>query len=613
MGLLDGFYSLNSKVNTTQENGREEGIVSDKIPELVLEMDDKELLELSKQWIKNWDAYSSKIEPLQKENERYWVGKQYTEVELASEKRPLYDNRIFSAVETFLPIVTRQNPEPLVSSDNTEEGIALADKVAKMLAYQADYQRLKLKLKKVMRLWTLYMCGVAKVGWDMIQDDIKTTVIRPQKLILDSNATVDEDGYTGEYVGEYRKDKAKILVTRFPEHSLEIEKECENKMDTEVQYIEWWTNDYVFWTMKELVLGKAKNPHWNYGEEVSRVNEFGQEIMVNEQGKNHFVAPKKPYIFLSVFNIGLHPFDDTSLIQQNLALQDLINKRMRQIDKNVDNMNGGIVVSGDHFTQEEASQVSDGLRRGATVWVPNGDVNAAYKRETGPALPSDVYNNLVDARGEVDNIFGTHGASRGESGGEKTVRGKIIAKGSDESRIGFISDYLEQFSDQIFNWWVQLIYVYYDQPHVAVVLGDAKSKEYIELQKDELVGKLLVSVREGSLIPKDPMVKRNEAIDLAMAGLLDPITLFERLDFPNPKKTAEMLVMYKTDPMMLFPELQQVAQQQMAPQGMPAEEGAMGAEMPPQASALPLAPEDQVSEDVEAQYDQIGNEVGVNG
>jgi len=211
MSVLDGFYSNLRKINTLEPKDTEQGIVSEKTPELVLEMDDEELLELSKQWIKTWDQFAAKLEPLQKENERYWLGKQYTAVELASDVRPLYDNRIFSSLETVLPIVTRANPEPLVSSDNSEEGEALADKVRKQLAYQADYQRLKLKLKKVVRLWSLYMVGCVKVGWDMIQDDIRTNVIRPQKLILDPNATVDEDGYTGEFVGEYRKDKAKIL------------------------------------------------------------------------------------------------------------------------------------------------------------------------------------------------------------------------------------------------------------------------------------------------------------------------------------------------------------------------------------------------------------------
>lgn len=566
MGLLDGFLSNFSTVNRVDTNTVDEtsqGIVSEKTPELVLEMTDDELLKQSKQWEKNWLTYAGKMKRIQDENEKYWKGEQYSPVEMGSTKRPLVDNRIFTAVETFLPIVSRQNPEPLVTSDNTEEGDQLADKMGKMLSYQADKQKLKLKTKKVMRFWSLYLLGVVKIGWDKLEDDINTKALRPQKIILEVDSTIDEDGYTGEYVGEYKKDKAKILVTRFPDKSKDIEEKVENHMDTDLQYIEWWTDGYVFWTMGEILLGKAKNPHWNYEEQVSRIDEFGEIIPTNEGGRNHFKQPKHPYIFLSIFNVGLHPFDDTSLIQQNLSLQDAINKRIRQIDKNVDHMNGGLVLSGEVFTEDQGTGAVDALRKGGAIIVPSGNVNDSYKRDSAPPLPSDVYNNLNDIRAEVDNIFGTHATTRGENdAANSTARGKILSKTADDSRIGFISDYLEQFVDQIFNYWVQMMYVYYDEVHTVAILGDAKSKEYVTLQKSELIGNLQVSVREGSLIPKDPMVKRDEAMTLGEAHLLDPITMFERLDYPNPKKTAEMLVKYLTDPTSLFPDLQ--AQQQQA-------------------------------------------------
>lgn len=571
MGAISGFLSLfanNEGANNTSEN--QEGIVGELVPELKLDIPDNELLDLSKKWENTWVSWYQSVEKLQKENENYWMGKQASNAQMAGNDRPLIDNRIFSAVETFLPIATRQNPEPIVSSENTIEGEEICDKVAKMLMYQTDKQRLKLKLKKSMRFWTLYMLGVAKVGWDMQEDDIKTIILRPQRLILDPDATIDEDGYTGEYIGEYREDHAKILIKRFPDKKEFITKKVDGKLETKIKFKEWWTDDYVFWEVDKVILGKAKNPHWNYDETNTRTDEFGNETSENTAGKNHFKTSKKPYIFLSIFNIGLHPLDDTSLIQQNLPLQDLINKRLRQIDKNVDGMNGGAVVSGDHFTMEEAAQVSEALRKGATVWVPNGDINAAYRRDQSVPLSGDIFNQLMDARNAVDNVFGTHSTTRGEKGTSETATGRMLLKTSDEGRIGFISDYLEQFTDQIYNWWVQLMYVYYDQKHVAIVIGEDKAKEYIELQKDDLNAKLLVSVREGSMIPKDPMIKRMEALELWKSGAIDPIELFKRLDFPNPKETAQALFKWTSAPETLFAEnpegMPQVAEQPMEAQ-----------------------------------------------
>lgn len=62
------------------------------------------------------------------------------------------------------------------------------------------------------------------------------------------------------------------------------------------------------------------------------------------------------------------------------------------------------------------------------------------------------------------------------------------------------------------------------------------------------------------MIPKDPVTEREEAITLWSEGALDPITFFEKLDFPDPKQAAEQLFMWKADPALLFPEVAQKMQ-----------------------------------------------------
>ena len=86
---------------------------------------------------------------------------------------------------------------------------------------------------------------------------------------------------------------------------------------------------------------------------------------------------------------------------------------------------------------------------------------------------------------------------------------------------------------------------------------DEKTAQYSQLLRLAETKALKVSVKEGSLIPKDDLTKRNEAIDLWSAGALDPITLFERLDDPNPYETAKKLFLWKTMPQLLFAEDQE--------------------------------------------------------
>ena len=572
--LLKGFFSLSDDINKIKTS-ETDAVSSELLPELTLDMSDDELIALKRDWMKQWEPYAGIIAKKQEENENYWLGQQFATTQGA---RPLIDNLIFESLETFLPIATRPKADPLVESDNTEAGNAIADKVRKMLIYIADILSYNLKMKQVARFWAIYMLGVMKVGWSMKEDDITCVALRPQKLILDPKATIENCEYKGYYIGEYLEDMASDLVIRFPNKKQFILDKVHNKMATSVSYILWTTDEYVFWTLEDEVLAKNKNPHWNYETEQPLpadpytgqppVGEDGQPQTQKVAGKNHFKNKKKPYIFLSIFNLGKHPHDDTNLIQQNLGLQDLINKRLSQIDKNADNANGGLVVSGDSFTQKQATEAGKALRNGGAIWVPTGNVNDAVKRDTGTPLPNFVYESLIDYRNELRNIFGTRGSTPQGTINEQTVRGKLAIKGQDQDRIGGgVSVYLEQFSDYVFNWFVQLMYVYYDEPHMAAVMGKERSQEYIQLVNSEFgQTKLLVGVKEGSMIPHDPVNKRNEAIDLWAAQGIDPITFFDRLEFPNPREAAKNLFLWKADPIALFPDLQQAQQQQIQQQ-----------------------------------------------
>lgn len=563
MSLLDGFYGLNKDVNKVDES-TDASSVGDLLPELTLEMDDSELVSLAREWTKRWQLYEPAIKEMQDRNEKYWLGQQA----LDESERSTVDNLVFEALETFLPIATRPKAEPLVESDNTPEGNALADKVRKMLAFLADDVQLNLEMKQVARYWALYLLGCMKVGWSMKENDITCVSVRPQKLILDPDGTIQKGEYTGYYIGERMEDLASDLIIRFPKCEEYITEKVKGKTGTKVQYIMWSTNEYVFWTLDSEVLAKSKNPHWNYEstQQTEQIDEFGNPVVQTQTvpGRNHFKNPKKPYIFLSVFNLGKHPHDDTSLVSQNLPLQDLITKRLAQIDKNADSANGGLIVSGDSFTEQQAAQAAKALRKGGTIWVPTGSVDSAVRRDTGSPLPQFVYESLIDYRNELRNIFGTRGSTPQGTISEQTVGGKNIIRGQDTDRIGGgISTYLEQFTDNVFNWFVQLMYVYYDEPHSAAVLGKERALEYITLVNSEFTSKLSIGVKEGSMVPHDPASQRGEALELWAQNGIDPITFFDRLEFPNPREAAKNLYLWMSDPVALFPDLQAQQQQQM--------------------------------------------------
>ena len=559
-----------------------EGVVSEKLPELKLSMSDSDIISLTDKWEKVWKESPKKQEWEKNiaENEKYWLGKHYDLPKLA-DSRPRVDNLIFESLETYLPQMTRRNPEPLVMLANSERDgdvedptkIAYVQKVKGDLADLADKNKMRLKLKKVGRHWAIYELGVAKLGWDLDNDIPAVRAVRPKRIILDPDATIDEDGYTGNRIGEYRKmesDRLIDIVKGDDDASVKavakIEEITKGELGTEVQFVEWWTPQFLVWKMGDTILLKKKNPHWNYdktetpesdniGAEGVEVDEFGgvKTNPVETSGINHFPIPKMPYVFLSVFNLGDQPMDKTSLIGQNLANQDKINKRNRQIDKNADRMNGGMVVSlaRSGLTSTQAKGVTEALRKGGVVVIPDGAPRDAIDQYTPNGLPNDVYNDLVDTRNRLRDIFGTSGLTPSGIENEKTVRGKIVVRGLDADRIGGgVSEYLEQFADDVYNWFVQLLYVY-DSGYQFI--GGA------------VPPKIIVSVKEGSLLPKDSLTIANQAIELGSANKMSLIDMYKRLEYPNPEELAANVWLEANAPQLLYannPLVQQALQMQ---------------------------------------------------
>lgn len=588
--LVDAFYSLGRNINKRQGDPLQEvaeGVIGPVLPELTLDMKDEELVKLSDAWERTWNdsEVKSKWQKQGDENEKYWQGEHYDRPKVET-GRPVVDNAIFEGLETYLPQVTRRNPEAMVQLavgvEQTPPNQQYAQALQAELAELADELKIRLKLKGVARHWSVRLLGAIKFSWDLDNDRPAMKVVRPTKLILDPAATVDEDGYTGERVGEHRKLPAWKLLkfvekTKGSEDNKKyIEELSKGELATEIGFIEWWTAEYLFWKLNGHILLKRKNPHWNYDQEapaeqqpiglqpeIPAAPEGGPAVPQLEtveepqttpepiKGVNHFVSPRIPFILLSVYNMGSQPVDVTSNISQNLANQDLINKRTKQIDRYADSENNGMVVSLERsgLNADQAKRVTVALRNGGVVAIPSGAPQEAVWKPPAGQLPVYIYNQLVDTRNRVRDIWGTRGSSPAGIESETTVRGKIINRGLDTDRIGGgISEFLEQFADDAYNWLVQLLYVYDDRFVSAIAQGTP-------------LPKVKISVKEGSLLPKDSTTIANQAIDLTTGGKMAIIDMYKRLDYPNPEELAANVWLEVNAPEVLFandPRVQKV-------------------------------------------------------
>lgn len=622
---IEGVQQLvGSKLNKTINGveGNPEGVEGELRDEFTLDLDDNELLALSRLWEAKYRPYEGKIKPRQEANKTYYLGRQKEGSQIATDGQPISANLLFEAEETFIPAALSKNPEPVVWSDDSKEGTKIASDVKTMLQYHADVLVIRRKLGLMVRHWSIYFLGVMKHGWDDTIGDIKSEVRNPQNFIFDPDGFIDSYGDYEGYLGERITVTADKLIALFPKHEAFITVITDGKLGTNVTYTEWWNDEYCFYTFKNKVLDKSKNPNFNYDRIEPQQDIDGNIIQAEVKGKNHFARPKKPYTFLSVFTLGDQPHDITSLIEQNIPNQRRVSRRTEQIDYNLSRQNNSDIFSENNFNQETAKQAANAIKVGNPVLIPSGGpIDGAIKRLQGQGVDASYFNELENSKQDLRTIFGTQGITSTNQDEDQTARGAILNQQHDNSRIGGgIGDAIEQVADNTFNYWTQLYYVHYDEQHFAAIMGKMRAVEYVTLSSQDLDRRIVVSVAPDSMKPKDEITDMNLAQALYDKGAIGPKTLLTMVNFPDANGAAEDGVLWTIDKMAyaqlnfpeMFAQLQQIqmqAQQQAIaasgaqahaeaagksagtpPEGITEPEDDQGLAAPPASSALSNVP-----------------------
>lgn len=570
---VQNLIESNTNKSRGQDGAQVEGASGEKYDALRVDMTDEELIKLKDDFEKKFAPYEGKLKPRVEKAEESYCGKKMNGAWLVDTEVPLAANLQFEATETFLAAALARNPEPVVWSDNTAEGQAIATAVKTMLQFHSDQLVLRRKLALMVRQWAMNFLGVLKPGWNATIKDVAIDNAKVKDYVFDPDGYVDAYGDFSSWYGERKKTTAEKLIEMFEKKKDYILLQTGNKLGTEVTYTEWWPNDDLcFYTFKDKVLDKHKNHLFNYPEPVLDgagkpvLDPITQEPQMSEV-HNHFAAPKKPAIFLSVYSLQEQPHDITSNLEQNIPNQNRISRRTDQVDFNVSSANNSWAFSGDNFNQETAKQAASARRKGNPILIPaGGPIDKAILPLNPQNLPNDVFVELETAKTDLRASWGIQGITPQTKEEDQTARGMILRQSQDTTRIGgSIGQSIEQVADNVFNWLVQLYYVFYDEPHFAAIMGGAKAVEYVTLSTGALKKQLVVSVAPDSMIPKDEISQSNLAQALFDKGAIGPITLLKMLSFPDPDNAAADGVFYKVDPVSYmkvhWPELMTQIQQ----------------------------------------------------
>ena len=503
-----------------------------------------------------------------KDTNDYWKGKQIDRAMLYRWQVPYIDNVIYRDVETIIPIAISKVPDVIVGNPAPDdEKRERAKNLQRVLDFKTKSRYIRNTLRTALRGLLLNFVGVIKCRWDRVRQTFVFEPVKAANVILDHTATPSYFGLSSEnfeYIAEWIEEPLKVVISKFPDKKADLfqrvqggpikmgtERQLANKIRYQEIWFTWYDDDGipfegVCWKYNDLILGKMKNPYWDY---EGREETIGEDILTGDLLKetryfNHFDKPAKPYIVINYQNNGTTgPIDETSPVEQVIPLQDIVNKRGRQITELADKANPKKVFSSDFISKEDAVDVTDDPQESI---VGTGSVREGFNYVPGIPPNPVLYQDLIENRLEIDNMLGAHSTTRGERVPEESGIARQITREGDFGRIDdLVFQVVEQAADEIANWMVQFMKVFGTQENFEQVLGQNGQTEFVQFDRDSIDDGIDITVQASTV---DKTERRTIAAQLASSGSIDPMSLFEDLDAKNPEERARRLAAFQAGP-----------------------------------------------------------------
>lgn len=557
---------------------------------------DEKLVETIDAWMKESETYHDALLKKQNTSLRYYHGDQTDKDQVAPHNSDTVFNRMFEAIETIIPIITGSAHQFVaIPAEENETSLARSQRVGRVLSKKYEDLEIRRKLENVARDMIIKRFGVLEWGWDMDTDDVGVWVRDPRtiyipKLRVDAHdlpyvikiAEFDEDEmrrfFPDAKMDEFSK-KEKYKVTS--------EKNMDAAKVYQVQVV--YTPEYWVWKCDDKVLKKMPNPYWDFEGTTIETEETLQNGKVkmrkDTEYANHLNRPVIPLIFFTPFTTGEAPVAETSLAEVAMPIQDDINVAKRQILDNLRRMgNGQVYIDAGALPEEVADAITN--EPGLILIGTNLASEQRIRREAATPIPSSHFANLADSVAAFDNVFGVHGAVRGASNNE-TLGGQMLDRQQNLSRIDQLTRELNRGVARLVDGLVQMMKMYYTEEKAFKFLGTDGAIEFMAFINSDIENGIVIETKSGSAPTLDPLARYNQAIQLWQLQAIDPVTLFEKLEFPDPEMTARKLDAWRKGELLFESQVKQQEMQQQAQLNMQTQQaqqevpmGEAGSEMP---------------------------------
>ncbi len=494
------------------------------------------------------DATSFNLKDRRERNNRFVVGDHWHDYG-GGAGIPYVQNEIFTAEQVIAAYVTGSMPElEVYPAQDTPESRRLAQNVNSMLRYHSEEHDLQGILCNVVLSILNNYIGTIELEWDPNCGEFGDIVPKfgdPKNMIVDKRAKQGENPHFNSFT---QQNTAEELAAKFPKSADKIKNKVNDKMQSVITWRKVWVTVYIkgepieslVCYFDDIVMAKAKLPHWIYNEEVEGVS-------------NYLTKAKKPVIPFNYINDGTHWIDRYGPIDQVISLQLMIDRIGRQIQKGIAHSSPVLVFNKKALPKPAADQV-----RGEPwekILVDAKDVRTAYGVIQADQIPAFVVNEIERLAASLHEIFGTPPQLRGESNNNQTATQDLMARNQAQGRQDLLVRAVDRGLDAYYKYLLQMMKVYYTEDHFASVLGEDGRYDFVALNREKIEDGIKIRVKAGSTIPMDKGRLESVALQLAKMGKISLLSLYEFLDVPNPGKHVERVIKEQVDPTVVVEDI----------------------------------------------------------
>ncbi len=444
----------------------------------------------------------------------------------------------------------------------------------------------------------VYRVGIIKCIWNPQAfgglGDYEFIYVHPDAVEVDHNAT-EADSDKMEYIPHKVSLTVKKVIMMFPKAKMKFIAELKkqgvmNKNDTDpswkamatqIDIREVWFTDYqpskdedgkwekvegVLWKYRTCLLGKMKNPYFDYeGEKQTfsyedpmlassrrkvTIDEMKQSLVTGQFPANvsqeqvyhnFFDSPKKPFFFMVYDQWGRQPLDETTHIEQNIYNQDALDQMNKQIQET-------LKKKGHHIWSKMS-----GLTAAMIKQMDHNNPNEDYIVN---GIPSEQHDFVPPERPEPqefqdldrlhDRMYAIASATsiRGEVQNEAVTNNQIGRESNYTVMDDMVNETINKAAQWMAGWAMHMIKTRYTQEHFRKILGAKGEWVFMQVHQDFVEDGQSVMIKASGT---DKLRRQNNALNLAKMGQIDPLSLYTDMDLDDPEGRTAKMVSFKTD------------------------------------------------------------------